>query len=343
MGLLINIKLQNFRNYSDAKWDFGKVNAIIGRNGTGKTNILEAMRYLSLLKSFRARKEEEVVLFNQRMAILEANIKNNGKNKIIITIEKDKKACSINKKTVKLSEAVGVLKSVLFCPEDILIIDGAPSVRRRYLDQLISQKDKKYLKGLINYNRILAIRNALLGRIADGLAREDELDVWDEQIIAPAKYISQRREEVIEELSKISEGYLNEMDGNFGFSMEYQRSESSIENLIKSRRRDIVYQITHIGAQRDDILIYLNNRALAQFGSRGQKRMVLLSLKQAEIDYLTEEERPLLLLDDVFSELDREHQEKINKIITKQQTILTTTNLPESIKKMCDEVIELNE
>lgn len=338
---LLNLTLHNFRNYPDANWEFGNVCAIIGANGAGKTNILEAVRLLSVLKSFRAKREDEVILFNQEMATIEGKTKDRDRHKIIITIEKDKKAVSIDKKKVRLGEAVGALKSVLFCPDDILMIDGSPATRRRYLDQLISQKDKKYLKSLIGYNQTLANRNALLGRIAGGLGGEDELDIWDGQIVAPASFIRQRRSEVVGYLGEISRKYLKEVNSNFTFELSYQPSELTLENLRRSRRRDILYQTTHIGPQRDDILIFLNRKALAQFGSRGQKRLVLLSLKQAEIDYLTEEEKPLLLLDDVFSELDDEHQAKIGSIITNQQTILTTTHLPASIKKLCDGVIEL--
>lgn len=338
---LTGLKLHNFRNYSKAEWKFGGVTAVVGANGVGKTNILEAVCLLSVLKSFRAKREDEVILFDQDMATLEGKTKDGDSHKIIVTIEKDKKAVSVDKKIVRLGEAVGVLKSVLFCPDDILIIDGSPASRRRYLDQLISQKDKKYLKTLISYNHTLANRNALLGRIAGGLGGEDELDIWDGQIVAPASFIRQRRSQVVGYLGEISRQYLKEINGNFAFELDYQPSELTLENLRRSRRRDILYQTTHIGPQRDDISISLNSRALAQFGSRGQKRLALLSLKQAEIDYLTEEEKPLLLLDDVFSELDDKHQAKIGSIITNQQTILTTTHLPASIKKLCDGVIEL--
>ena len=258
MSSIQQLTLTKFRNYHTTDYKFGRICAIMGANGTGKTNILEAIRFLSVLKSFRAHREEEVILFNQEMATIEAKTKNNGSHKIIITLEKDKKAVSVDKKVVRLSEAVGVLKSVLFCPDDILIIDGSPSTRRRYLDQLISQKDKKYLKILINYNHILANRNALLSRISNGLATQDELDIWDEQIIAPAGFLRYRREATLNILSKTGQSYLKEMNGNFNLELDYQPSELTPGGLQKSRRRDLLYQITHIGPQRDDILIYLN-------------------------------------------------------------------------------------
>lgn len=328
------IKLENFRNYKYENIELNKlINIIFGDNAQGKTNILEAIYFTSLGKSFRTNKEKEIVKENESQAKIEINfIKNNRKEKINAEIS-DKKKFYINDIPVKkLSELVGKINIVLFSPEDIEILRNEPIKRRKFLNIMISQLRPKYIFLLSEYNKVLEQRNNYLKKIKYENKSQEYLTIWDEQLEKIGIKIYEYRKEFIEKINnKIKKIHLNTTENKENIEIKYKTNidkKNYMENLLKNKSVDIQKGYTSIGIHRDDFEIYINKKNVAIFGSQGQQRTSIISLKlaEAEVIYDEIEEYPIVLLDDFMSELDKKRIHGFIKNIKNNQVLITTTD-----------------
>ena len=328
------IKLENFRNYKYENIELNKrINIIFGDNAQGKTNILEAIYFTSLGKSFRTNKEKEIVKENESQAKIEINfIKNNRKEKINAEIS-DKKKFYINDIPVKkLSELVGKINIVFFSPEDIEILRNEPIKRRKFLNIMISQLRPKYIFLLSEYNKVLEQRNNYLKKIKYENKSQEYLTIWDEQLEKIGIKIYEYRKEFIEKINnKIKKIHLNTTENKENIEIKYKTNidkKNYMENLLKNKSVDIQKGYTSIGIHRDDFEIYINKKNVAIFGSQGQQRTSIISLKlaEAEVIYDEIEEYPIVLLDDFMSELDKKRINGFIQNIKNNQVLITTTD-----------------
>ena len=353
---LKKIQLTNFRNFKKTSFNFSKLNIISGPNGKGKTNILEAIYLLSCTKSFRSAKNSDLVLWGKDFARIVAEIKDPAKEfkiEFIVDLRPERiqpKTIKIDERKRKLFFVLGKLKTVLFSPESLNIILGSPRERRRFLDFLIAQQDSKYAKYLLYLSRILKNRNLVLFKISQGKAKEEELDFWTGELADYASFIILRRGQLIDYLNKTLPQKYQEISGTKQeLKLEYknrafqsERAEIKKE-LLKQfeelKNREIIFQKTLIGPQRDNLIFRIDNKNAEIFGSRGEVRTAILALKAAEVEFLTKKsagDTPLFLLDDVFSELDENRREYLSKMLLGTQTILTACDLrsiPLSLKE----------
>lgn len=341
---LLTLTLENFRNHQAVDFSFSQLTVIIGKNTSGKTNILEAIRLLSIGKSFRARFDKDMITFDHDTTrILALAEINHQKCELSIAFNYEQKKVLVAGVPTPLSQLVGKLKTVIFALDDLDFINGPPRNRRRFLDYLLSQKSVEYIRSLLDLNKILKHRNALLERINFDVAGQNELKPWDEQLVEVSSVIQAQRQQAVKEIEqKLSNNYHELANRRQTLSISYQPSSVTLESLLQTRRLDLKNRATSCGPQRDDLEFLLNGKSLGQFGSRGERRLAVLALKQSEIDLLTSgDEKPILLLDDVFSELDESHQKQLMELFIQQQTILTTTILPKIITQLNPSVIEL--
>lgn len=338
--MLKHLELTNFRNYEKFLIDFDKTTIFVGPNGIGKTNIIEAIYLISTGRSWRTNHDNEVVNWAAEVARLESDIANEERFRLEMVIQKIPspkypmtKIVKINDVRKKLTDILGKLPTVLFSPEEIHLIDGAPQLRRRFLDILLCQIDKKYTLALLDLAKIIRGRNKLLYFIKIGKSKVNELEFWDEKLITLGNFIIRKREQAVgkinENLSKI---YQEISGGNESLTIKYRLSvppEKFSEILVANREREIENTATLFGPHRDDLVFLLESKDITTFGSRGEFRSAILALKMAELKYLTQEkeESPLLMLDDIFSELDKNRRIQLAKIVASQQTIITTTDL----------------
>lgn len=345
---LKSLHLEFFRNYLalDLKFNPGTT-VLVGPNAKGKTNLLEAIFMLAISKSFRARRQLEVINWDNRdYARLEALAEIAGEEKkfelVLDNRAKFTKHAKIDGVKLSLAEFIGNLRAVLFVPEDLNLISGSPALRRRYFDVALSQLDRKYLYALLQYDKILKSRNKLLQSIAEGKSQIGELAFWNTELAKEAAYIIQKRIQTVQAWNKaISEIYDDFASGQgFNFEVKYKAcvslestKEAAIAKALETRltenqERETVLGYTEIGPHREDYGFYLNGRNLALYGSRGECRTAVLVLKLQELHYLTEQtgERPIFLLDDVFSELDKSRRKALLARISGGQTIITTTD-----------------
>ena len=329
--------LNNFRNYENQEIEFDEnINIIYGDNAQGKTNIIEAIFLGAMGKSFRAKKEIELIKFDEDLAKVEINYKKEDREgKININIA-DKKTFFINGvKQNKVSDVVGKINVVIFTPDDINIIKDGPSRRRRFLDMMISSLKPNYIHLLNNYNKILEQRNNFL-KIYNMNKEENMLDVWDEQLAEYSFKIYEYRKkyiDIIDEKQKDIHKLITE-SGNFieKLKIKYvsngKSKEDFLSNLKKSRKVDLKRGFTSIGIHRDDFIVFLNNKPINVFGSQGQQRTFILTLKLSELKIVEEEigEKPILLLDDFMSELDEKRRKNFIERIKDNQVIITCTD-----------------
>lgn len=351
--MLKSLELTHFRNYSKYSLDFAKTTILIGPNGIGKTNILEAINLLSVARSWRTNRDSEVVQWPARhaspgdagggeeVARVKAEIRNEKlETGIEMIIQKtptpehpQTKIVKINDVKKKLTDILGLLPTVLFSPEEIHLIDGAPSLRRRFLDILLCQIDKKYTLALLELARIIRGRNKLLYYIKTGKSKIDELVFWDEKLVTLGAFIIKKRQKTVAKINEEITMIYQEISGTEeNLALKYRSTvevANFAETLVAQREREIENTATLFGPHRDDLVFLLDGRDLTTFGSRGEYRSAVLALKMAELSYIEEAigERPLLLLDDIFSELDKNRRMHLAKIVAGQQTIITTTDL----------------
>lgn len=327
------LKLENFRNYEKQEIEFDKnVNIIYGDNAQGKTNIIESIFVCSLGKSFRTNKDKELINKDKEYSRVEMiSFKEDREVKINFEIY-NKKSFSINGiKVKKTSDILGKNYVVLFTPEDINILRNEPSKRRRFLNIIISQLRPMYVHLLNQYNKTIEQRNIYLKQIKYERKDVKNLDIWDEQIAKLGTKIYNYRKEFIEKINeKIIDIHFKITEDNEEINLKYITNigENYLENLKKNRKKDIEKGYTSIGIHRDDFEIFINGIDVSIYGSQGQKRTTIISLKLAEANVIYDEigQRPIILLDDFMSELDKKRIKGLFENIKDNQVIITCTD-----------------
>ncbi|MDR0922456.1 MAG: DNA replication/repair protein RecF [Lactobacillales bacterium] len=346
---LKELTLNHYRNYDALDLTFDtSLNIFLGENAQGKTNLLESIYVLAMTRSHRTSHEKELIQWDAEGAKLQGTVEKRTANlplEIQITAKGRKtKVNHIEQK--KLSAYIGQLNVILFAPEDLSLVKGSPQVRRRFLDMELGQVSPIYLYDLVQFQGVLKQRNQYLKMMNDDKEKKDELylDILTEQLAEFGAKVLVARLEFIEKLqgwanklhTKISHGK-EELTLSYESSFPFEKEadfdeirEAYFEALMKNRKREIFKANTFLGPHRDELLFHVNGRNVAQFGSQGQQRTTALSVKLAEIDLMESVtgEYPLLLLDDVMSELDNERQLHLLEAIEgKTQTFVTTTTL----------------
>ena len=333
------LMLINYRNYEKLDINFGKgVNVFIGDNAQGKTNILEAIYYCAFAKSHRTTRDRELINWNNHESYISLGIaKERLDKKIDIKILKDgKKAIKVNSiKINKIGELFGIFNVVMFSPEDLKIVKDSPGVRRRFIDMELCQLNKKYYYNLVQYNKVLNERNVVL---KNKNLSEEMLDIYDEQLSSYGEYVIKERLKYVEKLNYYGVQVHKDITSNKeNIEFKYQSTikdlskikENFYEALKKSRKKDIEKGISTIGLHRDDFSIFINNVDIKNFGSQGQQRTAVLTIKFASLRIIKEitGEYPVLLLDDVLSELDFSRKKYILSTIGEIQTVITCTGI----------------
>ena len=339
--IIQSIELNNFRNYENLQISFDEgTNILFGDNAQGKTNILEAAYLSGTTKSHKGSKDKEMIRFGTNEAHLRTMVLKNGKQyQIDMHLKHNRsKGIAVNKIPMKkASELFGILNIVFFSPEDLNIIKNGPGERRRFMDAELCQLDKLYLTDLAGYNHVLNQRNKLLKDMYKQPDLGATLDVWDMQLVNYGRKIIGKRREFVESLNEIiKEIHRNLTGGIENIEVIYEpsvESEALEESLFRNRDRDLRMKMTSSGPHRDDLMVAVNGIDIRKYGSQGQQRTAALSLKLSEI-YLVEKiihDKPVLLLDDVLSELDSSRQNYLLESIHDIQTMITCTGLDDFV------------
>ena len=328
------IEINNFRNYKKQEINFDKnINLFFGENAQGKTNIIEAIFLGSMGKSFRAKKDKEMITLGEEKSLINIYYQKKDRDGNIKIELGNRKNVYINGiKIKKLSELLGNINVIIFTPDDINILKGGPQNRRRFLDIMISQLRPNYMHNLNLYLKTLEQRNNYLRQIKEENKNEDLLNIWDEKLVEYGIKIYNYRKEFIDKIKdKIKKIHKEITNGKEEIEIDYITECISTEKyleLLKQRRKlDIIKGYTTKGIHRDDFMIYINKKELGIYGSQGQHRTVILSLKLAELDIVKEEinDSPILLLDDFMSELDEIRRKNLLEKIEDIQVIITCT------------------
>lgn len=339
--IIKSIDLKNFRNYEIEHIEFdNNTNIFYGDNAQGKTNVLEAIFISGTTKSHKGSKDLEVINFNCDEAHIKTIIERKGIDyRIDMHIKKNKsKGIAINGVPVKKAlDLYGIVNIIFFSPEDLNIIKNGPSGRRKFMDMELCQINKIYAKNLVNYNKSVEQRNKLLKDIYFMPDLKDTLDVWDSQIVNYGSEIIAARRNFIQKVNEIISPIHHKLSGGREeLTIQYEPSvteDDFMNTLCRYRDRDVKMKMTEVGPHRDDVLFMINGIDIRKYGSQGQQRTTALSLKLAEIDLVKEitGDKPILLLDDVLSELDGNRQNYLLNSINDVQTIITCTGLDEFI------------
>lgn len=337
-----SIELKNFRNYENLEISFDEgTNILFGDNAQGKTNILEAAYMSGTTKSHKGSRDREMIRFGEEEAHLKTVVVRGGREyQIDMHLKKNRaKGIAIDKIPIKkASELFGILNIVFFSPEDLNIIKNGPAERRRFLDSELCQLDRIYLADLTNYNKILAQRNKLLKDMIYWPSLSDTLPVWDMQLIETGKKIIRRRKQFVDELREIvSDIHYRISGGKEELFLKYEPNIDDIffeDELSRAKEKDKKLCQTSVGPHRDDLLFSIGDVDIRKYGSQGQQRTSALSLKLSEIELVRKSisDTPVLLLDDVLSELDSSRQNYLLNNISDTQTIITCTGLDEFVR-----------
>ncbi len=337
-----SIELKNFRNYENLEISFDEgTNILFGDNAQGKTNILEAAYMSGTTKSHKGSRDKEMIRFGEEEAHLKTVVVRGGREyQIDMHLKKNRaKGIAIDKIPIKkASELFGILNIVFFSPEDLNIIKNGPAERRRFLDSELCQLDRIYLSDLTNYNKILAQRNKLLKDMIYRPSLSDTLPVWDMQLIETGKKIIRRRKQFVDELREIvSDIHYRISGGKEELFLKYEPNIDDIffeDELSRAKEKDKKLCQTSVGPHRDDLLFSIGDVDIRKYGSQGQQRTSALSLKLSEIELVRQSisDTPVLLLDDVLSELDSNRQNYLLNNISDTQTIITCTGLDEFVR-----------
>ena len=346
------LKLDNFRNYDSAElyWD-EQVNLLHGRNAQGKSNLLEAVCYLGIATSFRGAPDPELIRWGEDYFFLAGKVTREDGSRIDLTAaanrRKQRRWRVDGEARTRLSDVVGLLHTVIFAPEDIGLVKEGPDARRRFLNQQLSQLDQEYCRLLISYNRVLRQRNALLkqwepGREAEN-GFEEQLATWDEQMIELGSAVALRRQQTVKQLSELANELHRGLSNGEELALSYENSFSPHEELAdldqcRQAFRSELARVARseqqrgqslVGPHRDELAITIDGRPARSFGSQGQQRTAALSLKLAELELARSlrGEYPVLLLDDVLSELDEQRRQEIMRLaVGKTQTFITAVD-----------------
>lgn len=342
---LASLVLKDFRNYESRLFEFGKKTTLItGGNGVGKTNILEAVYVLATGRSFRAHKVEEMIRFGREFGRVageveeENNSEPGGLSLEVVLTKGEVNGAKVAKRRFRLegvakraADFTGRLVAVLFRPEDLEIVLGSPQDRRAFMDGVLVQVDREYRRSLAVYEKALYRRNKLLDAIRDEGVSRTQLMFWDQTLVKHGQILTERR-------GKFSDFINSQRIAIDNFKLDYWPSVISEERLAKYGEQEVAAGYTLVGPHKDDFRMYTasgdqlsepdrKGRDLALYGSRGEQRLGVLWLKLAELAFVKEKlgEKPVLLLDDIFSELDGVHRDLVVKIIPEQQTLVTAT------------------
>lgn len=345
---LEDIELQNYRNYEQTALTFSSsINVLIGENAQGKTNLIESIYFLAMSRSHRTSRDRELIRWDSDFAKVKGLLKKKSHSvPLEIILSKRGKQAKLNHlEQKKLSDYIGQLNVILFAPEDLTLVKGSPSVRRKFVDMELGQMNKIYLYHLSQFQQVLKQRNQFLKQ-ARFKKDYDKiyLDVLTEQLAAEAAEVLHSRFKFVNQLSDLADAVQKDISNEKeSLSIRYKTSSSADETMTveeifnhlkedyeKSLAQEVDQGTTTIGPHRDDLIFYVNERNVQTYGSQGQQRTTALSLKLAEIELMREMtgEYPILLLDDVLSELDDSRQTHLLKSIqNKVQTFITTTSL----------------
>lgn len=356
-----SLSLMNFRNYETLNISFGNLNIIYGLNGSGKTNIVEAIYMLALTKSFRINNDKIMIKKGKIKAKIKGNVlKKNDENEFGVEISNDGKIVAINgEKQDKVSDYVSKINVILFNPSDTRLIDDAPSERRKMLNIEISQIYKEYLVVLTNYQRILKQRNFYIrGMYINGSYTSEYLDILTKKLVEYGKVICKYRQDFIDNINKYIKSNYEKIFSSGTLKIRYVSTfkNKSEDDLIKrfkdNYQKELSVGKTLEGIHHDDIMFILDNNNLKEWGSEGQRKNAIISFKLAEINVINEIKGyyPILILDDLFSELDKEKITNLLGMLDRNvQTFITTTDLKNISKKVikdakkikvCDGAIE---
>jgi len=350
---ILNLKLTNLRNHTKLhlKFDSG-ITLITGNNGSGKSTILEAIHMLSTGRSKTSKYDRDLIQYGKDFCSINANIETKDQefNMELQIIKNENfenasvKKAKINKVAKSMQYFTGIFNSVLFSPQDIQLITGSPAERRKYMDEMISQVDIEYKRSLNDYLKAVKQRNKLLEKINQGFGGQDEISFYTSQMLKNGQVIQKKREQMftdIEQTLRETGEILN--DKKTKLEVKYKKNEINIERLNEFRTREIAAMTSLLGPHRDDFEIYFNGHNVTNFGSRGEQRSCVLSLKISEISFIEEKknDRPALLLDDIFSELDKKHQTAVFSVIKGNQTTITSTSTTDFLNDKHIQIINL--
>lgn len=348
---ILSLSLEQFRNYASLSLDFtsGDTHIFLGENGAGKTNILEALSILSMCKSCLGSDEEDLLQWGSDYYRVSGSIENGAGEQMTLEVVSQKlprasKACFLNDVKRSVDDIVGVLPTVIFLPKQLELFSGPPAARRSFLDRLLCQVSPEYLRTFSQYQKVLKQRNALLKKVAEGSMDRGQIALWDEHVVTHAVPLTLARLELIgtlqltlgEEMMTLGEDAWTDIE--LRYTRKGQECEEAAmkielrEILSRNVNRDIILQSTSAGPHREDWHIAVDTRDIATFASRGQQRTALLALLLLQVSYLELRcgEKPVILLDDVFSELDDHHQSSLLQSLKGYQVLMTTTHVPES-------------
>lgn len=347
--ILTNLQLKNFRNYDNLDLSFNKkINIFIGNNAQGKTNILESIYVLSLTKSHRTNKDLFLIKKNSLFTKIIGTINDNDKNtKYEVLINENGKRVSINDKPLKkVSEYLSKINAIMFCPDDLEIIKGSPQERRSFFNISISGFNNDYVRYLNEYNKILRTRNEYLKNYE--IINKDYLDVLTNKLIDLNIYIYNERKKYVETINKYLSNIYKDITGKTNIVLKYDsfiEDEENLRNQLEDKfnmvyNNELFQKVTLLGIHKDDFSIFIDDVKINNYGSQGQHRIAILCLKLSEIKIYEEEynKKPILLLDDIFSELDTNKKSNIIKFIKNDlQVFITSTDLNNIDKKILKE------
>lgn len=347
--MLKGIKLNSFRSYDSSDFDFSdSVNLVVGQNAVGKTNLLEAIYLLGVGESFRAKRTEEMVHFGQDVGRVSGAVQLSKEDTTTLEVlvnggvvmgkTVNKKKFLVDGVPRRRQDILGILPMVLFRPEDVELVSGSPDTRRKFLDRLLIQVDKIYENSLTTYEQAVRRRNKVLDAIREGTASRYSLTYWDGLLIKHGQMIQDKRRDLIE--------YINTLFGKSELFCKikviYDMSAMSEARLLQYKDAEVAVGYTMVGPHKDDFAVKEDSRDLGTYGSRGEQRMAVLALKMGEIFFMEENgnKKVLLLLDDVFSELDETHKQEVLRLMSGRQVIVTTAD--EGDEKMFEKAKIIN-
>lgn len=330
------ILLKGFRNHKNLEIEIPQYLKIEGPNGSGKSSILEAIYLLSTTKSTKTTRLNETINYETEFAHIkiysrEKDYMFDDELEMIIAVnpqtQRTNRVTRVNKTKKSINSFAGNFTSVLFTPEDLNILLGSPSERRRWIDTLLYQVHSDYRVNSTQYTKALKSRNRVLERIAEGMARKESLEFWNEEVLKNAKNIQRRRKELFEFVNEVLLSKIEILDPTgHEFEIKYLNKTLDEEILENNYPKELRAKKTLAGPHLDDFEGFINSKNIQKYGSRGQQRTFVLALKLCELDYIKQitTKKPILLLDDIMSELDLNHQTAVENIVAQQQTIITT-------------------